>query len=112
MQSKNWEFVGGLVGGLDLRNAPHKVGLLSKTHKKNSALGRTRTCNPRFRRPMLYPLSYECVSRSERRPEFGQAPATDLPVLLSNITWRQLVHRSAHTFLTLLSIARVFGVRP
>ena len=23
--------------------------------------GRTRTCNPRFRRPMLYPLSYGCV---------------------------------------------------
>ena len=29
------------------------------TYNKKSALGRIRTCDTRFRKPMLYPLSYE-----------------------------------------------------
>ena len=32
----------------------------AQIHKLPCALGGTRTPNPRFRRPVLYPLSYEC----------------------------------------------------
>gem|GEM_PF-1376962 len=29
---------------------------------KNGALGKVRTCDPRFRRPVLFQLSYECIN--------------------------------------------------
>jgi hypothetical protein len=32
-----------------------------KNRRFGNTPGRTRTCNPRFRRPMLYPLSYGCA---------------------------------------------------
>ena len=34
-----------------------------------SALGRTRTSDTRFRKPMLYPLSYEGVPGPKNRPK-------------------------------------------
>ncbi len=41
---------------LDCRSsAAHRIGLLWA----ECALGRIRTCDTRFRKPMLYPLSYE-----------------------------------------------------
>ncbi|MEY4228658.1 MAG: hypothetical protein RLZ84_1250 [Actinomycetota bacterium] len=33
--------------------------LLSTSHSTPCALGRDRTCDLRFRKPLLYPLSYE-----------------------------------------------------
>ena len=36
-------------------------GSSTALQKYNGALGRDRTCDPRFRRPVLFQLSYECI---------------------------------------------------
>ena len=44
--------------GRDRLDAPKNVSQMSAEDRKHGAPGRTRTCDPRLRRPMLYPLSY------------------------------------------------------
>jgi hypothetical protein len=52
-----------------VRNGPVKCG----------APGRTRTCDPRLRRPMLYPLSYGRLCRAEASGALGPREAEALP---------------------------------
>ena len=42
------------------------------------ALGRIRTCDTRFRKPVLYPLSYEGILKREDVRHRGLTPARDV----------------------------------
>jgi hypothetical protein len=60
----------------------------SKTLRKLlGAPGRNRTCDTRFRKPLLYPLSYEGWERC-RRTGLRQPPVCTLPRIIAPIRRR------------------------
>gem|GEM_PF-3623987 len=59
-----------IQGKVETRVPNQKI--LSRKMNQSNTPGRIRTCDPRFRKPMLYPLSYGCTSQNYIRSWWGK----------------------------------------
>ena len=79
-------------------NGAIRVCQNSKTLRKIGAPGTTRTCDLRFRKPLLYPLSYGGGDGPKRGPKFGHSALGYRPLRLAGkLVSSKSDHRPANT---------------